>query len=90
MDERCLFCKGRCCRKNSVIVLDTDDFPTRFTYVSHGKRFVKRNSLGDCIVLMDGLCLMYDKRPTVCRNLELGGEYCSAVMKRSVSNDEAY
>lgn len=75
-------CNGctACCRGNQTVLLlpEHDDDPERYpaptlTTGFYGGRWgvqLKCQSNGDCIFLRKGICAVYDRRPSVCRNFD--------------------
>ena len=74
----CTTCRANCC-KLEVILMGEDDIPARFTQVDRWDGHVMaRLEDGWCAALDRDtmLCGIYERRPGVCRDYELGGSDC--------------
>ena len=81
MDSLCEDCGGKCCVGIIEVMPDDDVYEDDFLAIDvpeHNRfRVMKTDGTNRCIALMsDGLCSIYDKRPSVCRRFEIGGECC--------------
>ena len=76
----CASCKASCCRLE-VMILGDDDVPPELTEVDRwGGLIMARSDDGWCAALdrETMLCRIYEKRPTVCRDYQMGGVDCLA------------
>jgi len=76
----CASCKANCCRLE-VMLFGEDDVPSEFTEVDKwGGSVMARLGDGWCAALDRDtmLCGIYERRPTVCRDFQLGGSDCIA------------
>ncbi|HYH43298.1 MAG TPA: YkgJ family cysteine cluster protein [Burkholderiales bacterium] len=74
----CASCTACCCRLE-VILMGDDDVPTRLTEVDRwGGSVMARLEDGWCAALDRDtmLCTIYESRPGVCREYEMGGSDC--------------
>ena len=74
----CASCKANCCRLE-VMLLGDDDISPDLTEVDRwGGRIMARRKDGWCAALdrFTMLCGIYEHRPTVCRDYQLGGSDC--------------
>ena len=74
----CASCTARCC-KLEVMLMAEDDIPVRFTETdAWGGTVMARLDDGWCAALdrQTMLCTIYERRPTICRDFELGGHDC--------------
>src|SRR5687767_13535096 len=76
----CVTCRARCCRLEVMLTSD-DDIPLHL--VEHdrwGGEVMARREDGWCAALDRAtmLCSIYDRRPGICREYELGGSDCVA------------
>jgi Fe-S-cluster containining protein len=74
----CLNCQACCCRLEVMLISDTG-VPDKF--IEHdewGGRRMARLDDGWCAALdRDTLsCTIYEKRPQICRDFEMGGDEC--------------
>ncbi len=81
----CASCKASCCRLE-VMILGDDDVPPDLTEVDRwGGRIMARSDDGWCAALDRNtmLCRIYEHRPTVCRDYQVGGDDCIAERSRA-------
>lgn len=74
----CNTCRANCC-KLEVILMGEDDIPDQFTQVDRwGGHVMARLDDGWCAALNRDtmLCRIYERRPGVCRDYEMGGGDC--------------
>lgn len=74
----CNTCRANCC-KLEVILMGEDDIPTRYTQTDRwGGQVMMRLEDGWCAALDRDtmLCRIYERRPGVCREYEMGGNDC--------------
>lgn len=74
----CTTCRANCC-KLEVILMGEDDIPAKFTQVDRwGGHVMARRDDGWCAALDRDtmLCSIYERRPGVCRDYEVGGSDC--------------
>lgn len=77
-----MICKGcgLCCFLSVELVDGVDDIPEEMSEVVYedGCTYTQMKMKdGHCIALTDdGLCSIYDSRPSVCQEFEFGGERC--------------
>lgn len=76
----CASCKACCCRLE-VMLMSEDDVPPHLTEEDRwGGRVMARLDDGWCAALERDtmLCGIYERRPTICRDFEVGGSDCIA------------
>ena len=76
----CAFCKACCCRLE-VMIMGEDDVPLELTEADRwGGQIMARLDDGWCAALDRDtmLCRIYERRPTVCREFQMGGSDCIA------------
>jgi Fe-S-cluster containining protein len=76
----CASCKARCCRLE-VMILGEDDVPPDLTEVDRWGGLVMARSVDGWCAALDKhtmLCGIYERRPTVCRDYQVGGSDCIA------------
>jgi len=76
----CASCKACCCRLE-VMLMSEDDVPAHLTAEDRsGVRTMARLDDGWCAALDREtlLCRIYDRRPQICRDYEMGGSECLA------------
>ena len=76
----CSTCRASCCRLEVMLVTDTD-VPERFVEVDErGGMTMARLDDGWCAALDRATmrCSIYDRRPLICREFEMGGWECLA------------
>jgi Fe-S-cluster containining protein len=76
----CATCDARCCRLE-VMLMGDDDVPVGLTEEdAWGGTVMTRLEDGRCAALdrQTMLCTIYERRPTVCRDFEMGGYDCVA------------
>jgi Fe-S-cluster containining protein len=74
----CNTCRANCC-KLEVILMGEDDIPDQFTQFDRwGGQVMLRLADGWCAALDRDtmLCSIYERRPGVCRDYEMGGGDC--------------
>ena len=80
IEVSCLSCEACCCRLEVLLFTDTE-VPDRYIEVDKwGGRRMARLDDGCCSALDRNtmLCLIYEQRPGICRELEMGGYECLA------------
>ena len=85
----CASCKASCCRME-VMLLGEDDIPPELTEEDRwGGLIMARGRDGWCAALdrRTLLCGIYEQRPTVCRDFEMGGSDCIAERARVPAMD---
>jgi Fe-S-cluster containining protein len=76
----CASCKACCC-KLEVMLMSEDDVPLHLTEEDRwGGRIMAREDDGWCAALDREtlLCGIYERRPAICRDYEMGGTDCIA------------
>ncbi|MEX1197862.1 MAG: YkgJ family cysteine cluster protein [Pseudohongiellaceae bacterium] len=76
----CSTCSASCCRLEVMLITDTG-VPERFVKVDRwGGMTMARLDDGWCAALDRStmLCSIYDRRPLICREFEMGGQECLA------------
>jgi len=74
----CTSCKACCCRLE-VMLMSEDDIPAHLTERDRwGGQIMARLDDGWCAALERNtmLCGIYERRPTICRDFEMGGGEC--------------
>lgn len=74
----CSTCRAQCCRLE-VFLMGEDDIPLRFTETdAEGGTVMARLEDGWCAALdrKTMLCSIYERRPAICRDFDLGGYDC--------------
>ncbi|WP_166256573.1 YkgJ family cysteine cluster protein [Marinobacter salicampi] len=74
----CANCRACCCRLEVMLITETG-VPERFTEIeSHGVTVMSRLEDGWCAALDRNtmLCSIYERRPWVCREFEMGSYEC--------------
>lgn len=74
----CATCKANCC-KLEVMLMGDDDIPTRYTLQDQwGGWVMRRLDDGWCAALdrETMLCTIYERRPMICGDFEMGGDDC--------------
>jgi Fe-S-cluster containining protein len=77
---RCETCAACCCRLEVLLLTDTG-VPEEFIHTDKwGGMTMARLGDGWCAALDRNsmLCTIYDQRPSICREFEMGGEDCLA------------
>jgi uncharacterized protein len=77
-DITCATCKACCCQLE-VILMGEDNVPSRFTAEDQwGGSVMRRLDDGWCVALDRNtmLCTIYQRRPGVCRDFEVGDYGC--------------
>lgn len=76
----CASCEACCCRLEVMLITDTG-VPDKFIAIDKwGGRTMARLDDGWCAALDRNTmsCMIYEKRPKICRELEMGGTECIA------------
>ena len=74
----CANCEACCCHLNAMLFNDTE-VPDDLTVTNaHGERSMARMEDGWCVALdrKTMLCTIYEKRPWICREFEMGEDEC--------------
>jgi Fe-S-cluster containining protein len=82
----CASCEACCCRLEVLLITDTG-VPGHFIAIDEwGGRTMARLDDGWCAALDRNtlLCMIYENRPVVCRELEMGGYECIAERNANV------
>ena len=77
-DVSCVSCEAYCCRLEVMLITDTG-VPDKFIEIDKwGGRTMARLDDGWCsaLDLNTMSCIIYEKRPKICRDLEMGGNEC--------------
>jgi Fe-S-cluster containining protein len=77
-DVSCVSCEAYCCRLEVMLITDTG-VPDNFIEIDKwGGRTMARLDDGWCSALDRNTmsCIIYEKRPKICRDLEMGGNEC--------------
>ena len=77
-EVNCVNCEARCCRLEVMLITDTG-VPDRFIKVDKwGGMSMERLEDGWCSALDRNTmtCTIYQKRPWICREFEMGGYEC--------------
>jgi Fe-S-cluster containining protein len=80
----CASCKACCCRLE-VILSGDDDVPLHLVDEDQwGGQSMGRGEDGWCVALDRATlrCSIYERRPRICRDYELGGADCGALRQR--------
>jgi Fe-S-cluster containining protein len=79
-DITCATCKASCCRLEVMLISDTGVPEQYVEFDKWGGMTMARLDDGWCAALdrLTMLCSIYDKRPVICRELEMGGDECLA------------
>ena len=74
----CAGCGARCCHLEVLILTDTGVPEEFITTDRWGGMSMARAQDGWCVALDQntGLCGIYDRRPWICREFEMGGPEC--------------
>ena len=83
----CASCKASCCRLE-VMLFGEDDIPSDLTEEDRwGGQIMARGGDGWCAALdrRTMLCGIYEHRPTVCRDFQMGGSDCVAERARDAN-----
>jgi len=76
----CSTCQASCCRLEVLLITDTG-VPARYVETDQwGGSSMRRLADGWCAALDRNsmLCTIYEKRPLICREFEMGGDECLA------------
>ena len=81
----CANCQACCCQLEVILISDTGVPEHYIDTNSWGARVMTRLDDGWCAALdRDSLrCMIYDKRPSICRDFEMGGHECIAERRQS-------
>ncbi|MGB5179291.1 MAG: YkgJ family cysteine cluster protein [Gammaproteobacteria bacterium] len=77
-DVACVSCEACCCRLEVMLITDTE-VPDNFIEVDKwGGRSMAKLDDGWCSALDRNtmFCTVYEKRPKICRDFEMGGYEC--------------
>jgi Fe-S-cluster containining protein len=77
-DVSCVSCEAYCCRLEVMLITDTG-VPDNFIEIDKwGGRTMARLDDGWCSALDRNTmnCIIYEKRPKICRDFEMGGNEC--------------
>lgn len=77
----CTECSA-CCHYEVQLISGIDDVPEHMTYFENNLWYMRKQKNGSCIALKDGLCSIYDSRPTVCRQFKRQSLDCYAAVYR--------
>lgn len=79
-DATCASCRANCCRLEVMLITDTGVPETYIEFDPWGGMSMSRLDDGWCAALDRDtmLCTIYDKRPLICREFEMGGYECLA------------
>ena len=79
-DVTCSTCKANCCRLEVMLITDTGVPEEYIAEDQWGAMSMARLDDGWCAALDRStmLCSIYDKRPWICREFEMGGYECLA------------
>lgn len=83
----CSTCAARCCSLE-VMLMGEDDIPAHLTETdAWGGTAMARLEDGSCAALdrKTMLCTIYERRPAICRDFELGGYDCLAERLKPVT-----
>ncbi|TCK17667.1 putative zinc- or iron-chelating protein [Thiogranum longum] len=74
----CRKCEAYCCRLEVLLIGDTDVPDNYIELDEWGGRSMARLEDGWCSALDRNtmMCMIYEKRPKICRDLEMGGYEC--------------
>ena len=76
----CLTCVAACCQQEVLLISDTG-IPQRFISTDRwGGQVMRRLEDGWCAALDRNTmrCSIYERRPQICRDFEMGGRECLA------------
>ena len=76
---------GQCCHLLVELVAGVDDVPEALVVEHAGVRCLEQRGDGACIALNPAtrLCMIYDRRPQVCRQFDRGSGLCRTVVDKS-------
>lgn len=85
----CTSCEARCCRLEVMLITDTGVPEHLVATDQWGGRSMARLDDGWCAALDRNtlMCMIYDKRPLICREFEMGGGDCIAERLGPMSPD---
>lgn len=78
IEVTCVTCEAICCRLEVMLITDTG-VPDRFIEIDKwGVMSMERLEDGWCSALDRNtmMCMIYEKRPWICREFEMGGYEC--------------
>lgn len=77
-DVTCASCRANCCRLEVMLITDTGVPEAYIELDNWGGMSMSRLDDGWCSALDRNtmLCTIYDKRPLICREFEMGGLEC--------------
>lgn len=84
-DVTCTTCQAKCCRLEVMLITDTGVPETYVEFDPWGGMRMARLDDGWCAALDRAtmLCRIYEKRPLICREFEMGGYDCLVERARS-------
>lgn len=87
--ELCQVCNQACCRMGYIIpIKEGDIIPEHLMEWDDSQVHRVMIMKGDiCAALKDGQCMIYENRPTVCRDFEVGGQDCLTARKKHGSGN---
>jgi len=95
LNEACKLCKGACCEFFSLKFGPMDDDKRKWvdfhgTEAPEGVILMKEMVFFDCKCrhLKKGKCSIYDTRPNVCEDMEVGSSLCLAALKHRRSKQQ--
>lgn len=83
IQKTCTNCQACCCRLEVMLITDTG-VPERYIDIdAWGGQIMARLDDGWCAALdrQTLMCTIYDRRPLICREFEMGGSECLAERK---------
>jgi Fe-S-cluster containining protein len=77
-DVTCENCPAACCRQQAMLFNDTDIPEEMVVTDERGEKSMLRLEDGWCVALdrKTMRCSIYEKRPWLCREFEMGGDEC--------------
>jgi Fe-S-cluster containining protein len=85
-DIRCAHCQACCCRLEVILISDTG-VPEHYIDINSWQaRVMARLDDGWCAALDRDtfLCKIYENRPSICRDFEMGGHECITERKNNL------
>ncbi len=78
IEASCATCRASCCRLEVMLITDTGVPEEYVAFDDWGGMTMARLSDGWCAALdvSTMLCTIYEKRPLICREYEMGGHEC--------------
>lgn len=65
-----------------------DDVPEEMYYFRNNQYYMrKQKDRRTCIALQNGLCTIYENRPTECKQFEAGNPRCKDLFRKAVKLD---